>query len=65
MKPFVEEFVRTCPVCQKANSDRRGTQGAIKPLPLPIRKWQSISLDWVVGLPDIIRHGVLHNACSR
>ena len=62
MKPLIEEFVRTFPVCQKAKADRRGTQGTIKPLPLPIRKWQSISMDWVVGLPDLFRHGVLHNA---
>ena len=62
MKPLVEEFVRTSPVCQQAKADRRGTQGAIQPLPLPTRKWQSISIDWVVVLPDLMRHGVLHNA---
>ena len=62
MKPLIEEFVRTCSVCQKAKADRRGTQGAIIPLPLLIRKWQSISLDWVVGIPDLLRNGVLHNA---
>ena len=31
-------------------------------LPLPLRKWQSISLDWVVALPALMRNGQLFDA---
>jgi hypothetical protein len=34
----------------------------LQTLPLPTRKWQSVSMGWVVGLPDVIRKGVEYNA---
>ena len=62
MKAIVAEFVRTCPECQRAKPDRRGEQGELHPLPLPTRKWQSISMDWVVALPSVMRNGQIFDA---
>ena len=57
MKQLVAEFVRVCPTCQHVKPDRRGEQGLLQPLPLPTRKWQSICMDWVLGLPEVTRNG--------
>ena len=62
MKVLITEFVRACRVCQHIKPDRRGEQGLLQPLKLPTRKWQSISLDWVLGLPEVIRNGLIFNA---
>ena len=62
MKQFTEEFVLTCPTCQKVKADRIRTMAFIKHLPLPLQKWQSISIDWFVGVQDVIRNSTLCNA---
>ena len=61
-KTFVTEFCRACPTCQHVKADRRGEQGLFRPLQLPTRKWQSICMDWVVGLPEVTRNGRVYNA---
>jgi transposase InsO family protein len=62
MRQLVAEFVKTCPTCQAVKPDRRGEQGLLQPLPLPTRKWQSICMDWVVGLPEVTRSSQTFNA---
>ena len=62
MKSYVSDFVKICPACQKAKADRRGTQGLLQPLPLPTRKWQSISMDWVTGVEAVTRKGISYDA---
>ena len=62
MKSLIAEFIKTCPECQRSKADRRGQQGQLQPLPLPKRKWQSIAMDWVVGLPDIWRKSTAYNS---
>ena len=61
-KTLVQEFVRACLTCQRIKPDRRGEQGLYRALPLPTRKWQSICIDWVLGLPVIVRNGQYFNA---
>ena len=48
MKNDVRKFVRTCHKCQLAKSERKKMHGHIETLTIPERKWQSISMDWVV-----------------
>ena len=62
MKALVTEFVRACPDCPRAKPDRRAEQGSLQPLPLPLRKWQLISMDWFVALPALMRNGQLFDA---
>jgi hypothetical protein len=47
----VKQYVRSCQVCQrvKASSKRKG--GLLQPLPVPERRWESVSMDLVVKLP--------------
>ena len=62
MKVIITEFVRACSVGQHIKPDRSGEQGLLHPLKLPTRKRQSILLDWVLGVLEIIRNGLIFNA---
>jgi len=63
MKPLIAEFVQTCPIRQRIKQDCRGTQGLLQThLPLPTCKWQSLAIDWVLGLPGTWPKGVAYDA---
>ena len=44
------------------SSDWRPSQYFLQPLPLPTVKWQSVSMDWVVGFPDVAYKVGFYNA---
>ncbi|MCO5609114.1 hypothetical protein L7F22_063336 [Adiantum nelumboides] len=50
LKKDVEEFVRSCLVCQKVKFDRHKAQGLLQPLPIPTRPWESIAMDFIFDL---------------
>lgn len=47
----VADFVSKCLVCQKVKFERQKSSGLLQPLSVPDWKWDSISMDFVVGLP--------------
>lgn len=49
----VTNYVRTCLSCQrnKVGNQHNKAKGLLQPLPIPTRSWESISLDFIVGLP--------------
>jgi len=49
----VEEFVRSCAVCQVNKSRKHKTYGQLQPLRVPSRPWQEISMDFITGLPPV------------
>lgn len=51
MKREVAEFVSRCLICQKVKSEHKRPQGLVQPLDIPEWKWESISMDFIVGLP--------------
>jgi hypothetical protein len=46
----VKKFIETCTICQQAKG-MTTNQGLYQPLPIPSRPWESISMDFVMGLP--------------
>jgi transposase InsO family protein len=52
MRKDTEQFVRNCHVCQRSRSGRHAPFGILRPLPIPDRPWQDISMDFVTGLPE-------------
>nr|KYP70096.1 Transposon Ty3-I Gag-Pol polyprotein [Cajanus cajan] len=56
MKREVEEFVYACLVCQKAKVEHQKPSGLMQPLDVPVWKWDSISMDFVVGLPMTVKN---------
>ena len=52
MTKDIREYVRHCDVCQRTNYRREKPAGLLQPLPVPDRRWDSISMDFVVELPS-------------
>jgi hypothetical protein len=51
MSADVHEYVKTCPSCQKCKSSNAKPAGLLKPLPVPKRNWDQISMDLITQLP--------------
>ena len=50
----VKDFVRSCELCQRSKSSRV-KQGLLQPLPIPDRPWESLSMDFIMGLARATR----------
>ena len=53
MEADVELYVRTCLVCQQDKTERKKVAGTLEPLPIPSRPWESVSMDFITGLPKV------------
>ncbi|KAL2251721.1 UNVERIFIED_CONTAM: Gag-Pol polyprotein [Sesamum indicum] len=57
MRDDVETYVRTCLICQQDKADHQKKAGLLQPLPIPKRTWESISMDYISGLPKVVDLG--------
>lgn len=48
----MKDFVKACLICNEVKPLNRPTQGLFQPLPIPGKIWDSISIDFIVGLPS-------------
>ena len=48
----VEDYVFTCPGCQRNKPSNQKPAGLLQPLPIPTRKWGSVSMDLITSLPE-------------
>ena len=55
MKRDIAEYVAKCLTCQKAKAEHQRPLGELRPLEIPEWKWESISMDFVCGLPKLSR----------
>ncbi|CAL1378042.1 unnamed protein product [Linum trigynum] len=51
MRDDVEMYVKTYLVCQEEMMEQRSPTGFLEPLPTPRRPWDSVSMDFIIGLP--------------
>ena len=51
MKQDITKYVAECDTCGRVKADHMRTLGFLQPLPIPIWKWEDISMDFIVGLP--------------
>ncbi|KAL0344362.1 UNVERIFIED_CONTAM: hypothetical protein Sangu_1323600 [Sesamum angustifolium] len=55
MRDNVEMYVCTYLICQQDKADHQRKAGLLQPLPIPKRPWESVSMDYIFGLPkDIV-----------
>src|SRR5260370_21119391 len=50
----MSQFCCTCDVCQKTKPDLRGKKGLLRPHRAPQLPWDVISLDLIMGLPQLL-----------
>ncbi|PNX73284.1 retrotransposon-related protein, partial [Trifolium pratense] len=55
MKKEVAEFVYACLICQKSKVEHQKPSGLLQPMFVPEWKWDSISMDFVSGLPKTVK----------
>ena len=48
----IRRYVGCCHTCRRAKASREKYHGLLKPLPVLERRWQDISVDFVVDLPE-------------
>ena len=51
MKREIANFVAQCLTCQQVKIEHQKPGGPLQPLPIPIWKWDEITMDFVTGLP--------------
>jgi hypothetical protein len=56
MKREIAHYVSECNTCQRMKASHLKSVGALQPLSIPSWKWDDISMDFIVGLPNTSRH---------
>ena len=51
MKKEIASFVSSCLTCQQVKAEHQRPMGKIQLLPIPVWKWEKITMDFVIGLP--------------
>jgi hypothetical protein len=57
MSQLARSFTNGCLLCDKNKTPRSKPSGFLKPLPLPFRAWEDISIDYISPLPACNRYG--------
>jgi hypothetical protein len=52
MKREIARYVSECDICQRVKASHLKIAGSLQPLPIPSWKWEDISVDFIVGLPN-------------
>jgi hypothetical protein len=52
MKREIAKYVSECDICQRVKASHLKTAGVLQPLPILSWKWEDISMDFIVGLPN-------------
>jgi len=59
MRRTIAQYIRNCDTCARIKPARHAPYSLRKPLQIPFRKWSSILLDLVTGLPNSNRFDAL------
>ena len=51
LKKDVHDFITSCDQCQRNKGTNKHPYGLLQPLPIPTRKWESVSMDFITSLP--------------
>ncbi|WVZ80121.1 LOW QUALITY PROTEIN: hypothetical protein U9M48_027624 [Paspalum notatum var. saurae] len=51
MKRDIATFVAQCDTCNRIKAEKQRPAGLLKPLDIPMWKWEKITMDFIVGLP--------------
>jgi hypothetical protein len=63
MKRDCQQYASNCPSCHRSRTRTVLKQGLLKPLPIPKRLWQDLSMDFITHLPPCRRRGQEFKHC--
>src|ERR1700678_3709889 len=52
MSRYIGHYVSTCDMCLRTKASRQPPFGELHPLPIPNAPWDTISVDFIVELPE-------------
>ena len=55
MKKDVSDYIARCMECQKVKAKHRHPMGLLQPLPIPEKKWEVITMDFITVLPRMTK----------
>uniref|UniRef100_A0A453DFY0 Integrase catalytic domain-containing protein n=1 Tax=Aegilops tauschii subsp. strangulata TaxID=200361 RepID=A0A453DFY0_AEGTS len=59
MKNFIKTQVQSCLTCQQAKPERVQYPGLLSPLPVPPKAWDTVSMDFISGLPSSYQYNCI------
>lgn len=65
MDADTRKFVGACSVCVRNKTPHQPSAGLLQPLPVPVRPWSQIALDFITGLPPSQGHTVVLTVVDR
>ena len=51
-RQYINEYVNSCDTCARNKAPRHRPHGTLHPLPIPTAPWESVSMDYIVELPE-------------
>jgi hypothetical protein len=52
MRRFIDRYVRHCHTCSRIKTSGHAPYGNLRPLDIPNRPWNDLSMDFITGLPQ-------------
>ncbi|KAL0176934.1 hypothetical protein M9458_029264, partial [Cirrhinus mrigala] len=65
VRPDTIDFIRNCTVCNTSKVPRRLPAGLLQPLPVPLRPWSHIAVDFLTDLPPSNGHTTILSVVDR
>ena len=59
VQTFIKTQVQSCLVCQQAKPERVQYPGLLSPLPVPSKAWDTVSMDFISGLPTSFQYNCI------
>ena len=59
MSQYIGKYVSTCNLCLRMKAHRHPPVGGLHPLPIPDNPWDTVSMDFIIELPDSAGHNAV------